>query len=106
MNTAVSVFKVNPIMPASMLRLILRECLPCNQNIDSKFMDNFRRRVAMYHAKNPSKPMVSMEECKVLASSKKLSPHDFIGMNDPIVRVNLDNIYAKILQNDSNVWSA
>ena len=27
-------------------------------------------------------------------------------MNDPLVRVNLNEMYGKILQNDSNIWSA
>ena len=43
MNTAVSVLKMNPSMPAQMLRPLLKDSLPCNTNIDAKFVDNFRR---------------------------------------------------------------
>jgi len=47
-----------------------------------------------------------MEQCQALTSSKELSKKDFIGMNDPLVRVNLNEMYGKIMQNDSNIWSA
>ena len=62
MNTAVSILKMNPNMPAQMLRPILKECLPCSTNIDVKFVDNFRRRVAIHHTKNSNHNMVSMDE--------------------------------------------
>ena len=58
MNTAVSVLKLNPSMPAQMLRPLLKDCLPCHTNIDAKFVDNFRRRVAIQHAKNPNQPSI------------------------------------------------
>ena len=45
MNTAVSIFKMNPIMPAQMLRPILRDSMPCSKVLDGKFIDNFRRRI-------------------------------------------------------------
>ena len=106
MNTAVSVLKMNPAMSANMLRPILKECLPCTTSITGKYIDNFRRKVAVHHLKNPNQPMLSMEQCQALTSSKELSKKDFIGMNDPPVRVNLNEMYGKIMQNDSNIWSA
>ena len=104
MNTAVSVLKTNPSMPAQMLRPLLKNCLPCNTNLDGKFLDNFRRRVALHHAKNPNQTILSMEECEALNSRQDLSQSDFIGMNNPLVKANLNDIYAKIMENDSNVW--
>ena len=106
MNTAVSILKVNPSMPANMLRPLLKDCLPCHTNIDAKFVDNFRRRVALHHAKNPNQPMLSIEECKALSKHQDLTTSDYVGMNDPLVRTNLNAIYGKIMENDHNVWSA
>ena len=106
MNTAVSILKMNPSMPAQMLRPLLKDCLPCNTNIDAKHIDNFRRRVALNHARYPNQLMVSMDECQALAKDKKLDESDFIGMNDPLVRSNLNDMYSRIMQSDSNVWSA
>jgi len=103
---SVSVLKSNPTIPASMFRPMLKESLPCNFEISAKYIDNFRRRVAIHHAKYPDNPTVSMEQCKALSSSGNLSEKDFIGLNDPIVRVNMNKLYANILQTDNNVWSA
>ena len=106
MNTAVSVLKMNPSMPAQMLRPLLKNCLPCNVNLDAKFIDNYRRRVAIHHAKNPNQPMITMEQCHALSNPKPLDRTDLIGMNDPLIRSNLNAMYGRIMQNDSNVWSA
>ena len=106
MNTAVSVLKMNPSMPTQMLRPLLKDSLPSHTNIDGKFVDNFRRRVAIYHAKNPNHEILTMEECKALSQHKDLTQGDFIGMNDPLVRANLNNMYGKIMENDNKVWSA
>ena len=106
MNTAVSVLKLNPSMPAQMLRPLLKDCLPCHTNIDAKFVDNFRRRVAIHHAKYPNQAFVSLEECKALSRHQDLTQSDYLGMNDPMVRTNLNTMYGKIMENDSKVWSA
>ena len=106
MNTAISLLKFNPSMPTNMLRPILKDCLPCTTNIDGKYVDNFRRRVAFHHIKNANQGIVSMDQCKVLSRSQDLSKYDFIGMNDPLIRANLNDMYAKVMENDSHVWSA
>ena len=106
MNTAVTILNMNPNLPAQMLRPILKDSLPCSTNLDGKFIDNFRRRVAIHLAKNPNHIMVSMDECKSLSTDKDLSKYDFVGMNDPTVRANLNDMYRKVMENDSNTWSA
>ena len=93
MNTAVTILKMNPNLPAQMLRPILKDSLPCSTNLDGKFIDNFRRRVAIHLAKNPNHIMVSMDECKSLSTGKDLSKYDYVGMNDPTVRANLNDMY-------------
>ena len=105
-QTAVDIIKMYPTIPAKMLRPLLKNALPCCTNINAKLIDNFRRRVALHHAKNSSEPSVSMEECQALTAMKDLDKSDFIGLNDPIVRANLNAMYQKIMESDSNVWSA
>ena len=66
MNTAISILKLNPSMPTNMLRPILKDCLPCTTNIDAKYVDNFRRQVAIHHIRNANQATVSMDECIAL----------------------------------------
>ena len=72
----------------------------------AKLIDNFRRRVALYHARNPSESLVTMDESRLLVRNKDLDKSDFIGMNDEIVKTNLSELYTKIMKYDSKVWSA
>ena len=47
-----------------------------------------------------------MEQCQALSTTNNLSQSDYIGMNDPLIRTNLNVMYGKIMANDSNIWSA
>ena len=49
---------------------------------------------------------MSLEECKALSRHQDLTQSDYLGMNDPMVRTNLNTMYGKIMENDSKVWSA
>ena len=52
-STAVNYLKINPHLEARQLRNILKDCMPASFHIDSTFLNNFRRRVAIHHAKHP-----------------------------------------------------
>ena len=93
MSTAVELLKFNPTLDAKALCSILADALPSHTNIDNKFIDNFRRRVAIYLAKNPNSNVVSNKDGRDLASSKDINSSDFIGMNDPLVKTNLNKLY-------------
>ena len=105
-NTAVDILKMNPSMPARMLRPMLKNVLPSHTHINGKYIDNFRRRVMMYHAKNPNASMVTMEDSIALTKDTQINKSDFLGMNDPVVQTNFRAMYGSIMQNDSNTWSA
>ena len=105
-NTAVSMLKMNPSMPARMMRPLLRDVSPSETNINGKYVDNFRRCVMLYHAKNSDSAMVTMEEGIALTKRSNISESDFIGMNDPIIQTNFREVYGKIMREDSNTWSA
>ena len=106
MNTAVTILKMNPSMPAQMLRPLLKASLPSHTNLTAKFVDNFRKRVAIHHAKYPNQELLSLAECQALSKESNLSGSDYIGMNDPLVRTNLNTMYGKVMQTDNKVWSA
>ena len=89
-----------------MLRPILKNALPVCTNIDAKLIDNFRRRVALYHARNPNFAPLTLEQGMMLTSRQDIIPSDLIGMNDPITLANLNKIYGQIMKSDSNTWSA
>jgi hypothetical protein len=46
-----------------------------------------------------------MEETQALASTSHTAADDVIGMDDPIIRVNIGNILRNIMQ-DSTSWKA
>ena len=73
MNSVVSLLKHSPSLEAQLLRQMLRAACPTLTNLDSKFLNNFRIRVANYHAKNPDAVAVTMKDSLELASTKNLS---------------------------------
>ena len=105
-NTAVEVLKSNPSLSTRVLRPLLKHALPASTHISGQHVDNFRRRVALYHLKNKDTPMVTTEEGRSLTKEGNLDMSEYIGMNDPIVQSNLDDMYAKVMELDSNTWSA
>ena len=50
-NTAVEVLKTNPCLSTRVLRPLLKNALPATTHISGKYVDNFRRRVSLYHLK-------------------------------------------------------
>ena len=105
-NTAVEVLKTNPSLSTRVLRPLLKNSLPASTHISGQHVDNFRRRVALYHLKNKDAPMVTAEQGRSLTKKSNLDKSEYIGMNDPIIQSNLNDMYAKIVQEDSNTWSA
>ena len=105
-NTAVDILKMDHSMPARMLRPMLKNVLPSHTHISGKYIDNFRRRDMMYHAKNPNALMVTMEGSIALTKDTQINKSNFLGMNDPVVQINFRAMYGSIMQNDSSNWSA
>ena len=84
----------------------MKNSLPASTHISGKHVDNFRRRVALYHLKNKDAPMVTAEQGRSLTKKGNIDKSEYIGMNDPIVQSNLNDMYAKVMEQDSNTWSA
>ena len=77
-------------MPAQILCPLLKDCLPSHTSLTTKFVNNFRRRVAIHHAKHPNQPLISLAEYQALGKESDLSGSGYIGMNDHLVRTNLN----------------
>ena len=105
-KTAVDVLKANPTLPTAMLRPLVKNALPQSTNLDSKFLNNFKRRVALYHVKNKGACPLTIEEGKSLTRNQNFSSSEFIGMNDPITQTNLNGMFSTIMREDTNTWSA
>ena len=65
-NTTVEVLKTNPSLSTRVLRPLLKNSLPASTHISGKHVDNFGRRVALYHLKNKDAPMVTDEQDRSL----------------------------------------
>ena len=70
-NIAVEVLKSNRRLSTRVLRPLLKNSLPASTHISWKHVDNFRRRIALYHLKNKDAPMVTAEQGRSL---KKIKP--------------------------------
>ena len=60
-NTTVEVLKTNPSLSTRVLRPLFKNSLPASTHTSRKHVDNFRRRVDLYHLKNKDAPMVTAE---------------------------------------------
>ena len=106
MTSAVAMLKENPSLPANLLRPLLKSALPTATVLDSKFINNFRIRVANYHAKNVNSTIVTMEDSIKLASSCKLSAEESVSFHDPMVRANFNDMFRNIMKEDPSTWTA
>ena len=105
-KTDVDVLKINPSLSTAMLRPLLKSCVPLNTNLSSKYVTNFKRRVALYHVKSNVNGPITMEDAKCLTSTLDLAQSEYVGITDPLIHTNLSKMYAKIMQEDNNTWSA
>ena len=71
MTNTVTMLKENPSLPAKQLWPLLQSALPTAAALDSKYLNNFRIRVADVHAKHSNSNLVKMEDSLNLASKKK-----------------------------------
>ena len=92
-STAVNYLQINPHLEARQLREILTECLPPNFLIDSAFLNNFRRRVAIHHAKHPQSSSITHDVATHLTKKGNLKQYEIDELEDPIIRNNFKAMY-------------
>ena len=54
LSGAVGMLKVDPHLPAKLLRPLLMNSVAQGNSITAQYMANFRRRCAIFHATNPN----------------------------------------------------
>ena len=106
MTSAVTMLKENPSLKANQLRPLLKSALPTATVLDCKYINNFRIRVANYHAKHLNSTVVTMEDSIKLARNCKLSAEEAVSFHDPMVRANFNDMFRNIMKEDPSTWTA
>ena len=96
--------KIHPNLPALQLRPLLNNSLPHIQSIDSKFINNFRMKVALFHARNPAATELTLSEGMNLTKNVRVSVADAKILEDPLVRLNFQAMYENILHGEHETW--
>ena len=103
LKTIVSCLKVNPFMKAMDLRTLLKDSVPKTTCIDHVYLNNFRRRVAIYHAKNPYST-ITHDIAKCLTKGTQLHKKELATLEDPLVYQNFQKMYREIMSQDAGTW--
>ena len=106
MTTTVQMLKANPSLPARQLRQLLKSALTAVTMLNGKFLNNFRIKVANFHAKHQDSTVITMEDSIKLASSSKLSIEESICFHDPMIRANFNDMFRNIMKEDPSTWTA
>ena len=104
LKTAMTCLKINPHLRSRDLRQILKEALPSETFIDYKYIDNFRRRVALFHAQSPDGCTMTHDKWQCLTDRKNVQEQEWKKLEDPIIRLNFCNMYKSLMQENSNTW--
>ena len=86
--TAVNYLKINPHLKSRELRNLLQDCLPTYFVIDSLFLNNFRKRVAIHHAKHPDGTHLTHDVATRLTKRCSLKRNEIDELEDPLIRNN------------------
>ena len=99
-------FKRNPATNARSLRPMLAKYLHCDITIDETFIWNFRQRADYFHASNPNYKEFSMVEAQLLLDKNTISEEEHRVLDNPITRLNFNEILLKIMFEDCSTREA
>ena len=105
LKLVLSSMRKRPHMPTLELRKDLSEVVPHFQGISCQYCVNFWRKVHLYFMKHPSNTELTMEDAQNTCDKKSCTNED-INTDDPIVKVNLRELFQNIIQEDNNSWKA
>ena len=72
--------------------------------IDSTFLNNFRRRVAIHHAKHPDCRNLTHDVATHLTKRCNLKPYEIDELEDPLISNNFRAMYKQIMSESSDTW--
>ena len=110
MNSLLQILKVSPSTPALVLRPLLQQFVNSDTVIDCNFIRNFRTRAALYHSTLSSStdysPEISLDVANHMLSSKNISREEESVLDNPLIRINFNEVIRKITAQDSTTWEA
>ena len=106
MTSLLMLLKANPTTSANALRPLLLEYIHHDVPLDSTYIRNFRQRVAYFHAKNPDFKELSISEASTLLDKSPITNEERKILDDPIIRINFNDMLLKIMSEGSSTWEA
>ena len=103
MNALLVLLKDMPNASPQILRPIMLNYIDHKQGLDAKFIGNFRKRVALYHARLPNFQSLPMEHAQQLISTHDISSKEYKVLCNPVTRVNFNNMFRKIMRTDCTI---
>ena len=103
-NTLLLILKDMPQATRLTLRPLMLRYINHEHPLTSQYIANFRRRVALYHVRNPNFESIPMEHTQQLLSSRDISHKELLILQNPITRLNFNNIYTKLNSGDFTLW--
>ena len=82
------------------------KCVHYKQPLDYSLIRKFRNRVILYHARNPNILDLTMEHAQTLVSRSDVTNEEFNMLNNPLPRLNFNEMFRKVMQQDNNTWEA
>ena len=106
LNSVLAVLKYNPKYESTELRNMIRNVVPNSTKIDAQYLNNLRRRAAIYHAKNPHVNEISSKDAQKLIAPGHISRTEAESVEDPLLRANFNEFFRSIMHNDTSTWKA
>ena len=86
------------------LRLLMLRYIHHEQPSISQYIANFRQRLALNYVIHPTFESVPMDHAQQLLSPKENSDKEMEVLQNPISRINFNNIYTKVDSADCTFW--
>ena len=106
MNGVILLLKSNPTTDARALRPLLNEYVHHDVAIDASYIRNFRKRVAYFHASNPEHTELNIDDANSLLKKSPLTDEEHKVLDNPMVRINFNEMLLKVMSDDSSTWEA
>ena len=106
-NILMGMLKYNPNLDAKNIRPLSTECVKSYFNIDSKFINNFRMRVALHNSLPHNKNIdITVQETNSLIFQSEILQDELLDFDYPMVCTNFISISRKVIHETSGVWKA
>ena len=98
--------KVDPHLPAKLLRPLLMNSVAQGDSVTSQYMANFRRRCAIFHATNHNSVHLTISDCVKLTNTARISAKEEDMLLVPNINKNYRDMFTTIMQSGTQTWKA